>query len=681
MTRALAALLSLGIASGQDPRYHLWQEEVELELLLRACSLHLGVPIDFDRSQVQGTISVEAPDGLTFDALWALTNRRLVDAGLACVQLPGDDSLTVVPLDQASGLARIEYGTVTGSKAGYVKAIHLAEHADPRELEQSLSALLPKGGSRVTTLAGTRHLLIAGLTPQVAEALAALRVLDSGPEQVSIREIEPRHVSAGALAAQLEQLVQAREAAGAEKLKGRAIASPARGSILLVSPRSEEALWSEWIERFDRADAVLTRTYVPTRFGLEETARLIERVAGSPPGWRLVRDELTGSLLITAPSGVHERIETLFHRLEAADLGPRRELRSFPVTHRDAQELIELLGELIEEEGMPRAIEEAAAESRASPRTAGAPRSLTLTADRGTNRVLAYGETHLLDQLQALIEELDARHPQVLVEVLAVGLSESEMRELGVELRYAAGGGGTLAEAASLFGLGSPAVGETAIPAPAGSGATGVVLDPGRFSAVLRALETVAGGRTLTIPKVLVSNHQDARLDSVLQPPYLSTAATNTVATTALGGTSDAGTSITVTPHILDADRLRLDYSISISSFVGESADPALPPPRQQNLLTSTAVVPDGYTVVAGGVEVESGSAASSRVPLLGDLPLLGALFRSDSQSRTRTRHFVFLRCNILRGGFEELRHLSREAGQRAGIPGDDPILSPRVIR
>ena len=79
------------------------------------------------------------------------------------------------------------------------------------------------------------------------------------------------------------------------------------------------------------------------------------------------------------------------------------------------------------------------------------------------------------------------------------------------------------------------------------------------FSALLRALETVNRGRTLTIPKVLITNNQQAVLDSTVQTPYASVNATTTVATTSFGGTFDAGTSITVKPQVADADQILLE--------------------------------------------------------------------------------------------------------------------------
>ncbi len=154
------------------------------------------------------------------------------------------------------------------------------------------------------------------------------------------------------------------------------------------------------------------------------------------------------------------------------------------------------------------------------------------------------------------------------------------------------------------------------------------------------------------------------------------------MATTSLGGTSDAGTAVTVTPHILDGGRIRLSYDVSISTFVGDSTDPALPPPRQENLLSSTITIPDGFAVSVGGLEVEVETEATTKVPFFGSLPIVGALFRSRSESTTKNRFFVFLRCSVFRGErFQALRHMSATMQEAAGISAGLPVLEARIIR
>jgi type II secretory pathway component GspD/PulD (secretin) len=214
---------------------------------------------------------------------------------------------------------------------------------------------------------------------------------------------------------------------------------------------------------------------------------------------------------------------------------------------------------------------------------------VTLTADEQTNRILAFGPAHLLEQLGALVADLDRRHGQILVEAMVVALNDRGARDLGVELRKIGTAGDGQYSVASLFGLGSASGAATELPALGGSGFSGAVLDPGDFSALVRALEVVNRGRSLTMPKVLVTNNQEATLDSVLQTPFASTNASQTVATTSFGGTQDAGTSIRVKPQVASGELVVLDYSVSISSFIGDAPDPALPPPRQQTCCAASS--------------------------------------------------------------------------------------------
>ena len=215
-----------------------------------------------------------------------------------------------------------------------------------------------------------------------------------------------------------------------------------------------------------------------------------------------------------------------------------------------------------------------------------------------------------------------------------------------------------------------------------GTGFTSVVLEPGSFSGVVRALATVNDGRSLTIPKVLVNNNEQANLNSILQTPYTSTSLSTSTSITSFGGTLDAGTTIAVRPQITEGDMLLLDYSVSLSSFVGESADASVPPPRQETSLASVASVPDGYAVIIGGLEIETEGESTSKLPLLGDIPLLGSLFRSESNSNSRSRFFVFLRCSVMRSSmFEDLKYVSRRDLKEADVDSGIPEVRPLIMR
>jgi general secretion pathway protein D len=299
-----------------------------------------------------------------------------------------------------------------------------------------------------------------------------------------------------------------------------------------------------------------------------------------------------------------------------------------------------------------------------------------------TNRLLAMGTAQQLEQLERLIRELDQREPQVLIEATALSISESDARALGVELQKFGSNEQTLYSLGSLFGLGGVGPLEPSLPALQSSGGSALVLDPGSYSILVRALESVQDGRSLASPKLLVSNYQTAELYSVLQTPFQSTNASTTVATTSFGGTQDAGTQIQVTPRITQGEELQLEYSISVSSFVGESADPALPPPRQETKLKSSANIPDGFAIILGGLEIETLGTARSQVPWLGSIPLLGELFASQTRSTEKSRFFVFLKVSILRtSSFEDLRQISETQALELGLDPSWPRLEPRMIR
>jgi general secretion pathway protein D len=377
-------------------------------------------------------------------------------------------------------------------------------------------------------------------------------------------------------------------------------------------------------------------------------------------------------------------------RLDRTPDDARRAMRAFPIRNRDVDEMLALLQSLVEGQA-PLELGETPVEGGPAPAslvhaTGGpaAPRQLdvSLTQDEGTNRILAVGPPRTLDELGRLVESLDVKHPQVLVETLIVTLNESQTRDVAVELQKLGSWDGTLYRFATLFDAVAPDAGGSTLPPPAGSGLETVVLDPASFSGVLRALETVNEGRTLNVPKVLVNNHQTATLDSVLQAPFASVNASQTVATTAFEGTFDAGTAISITPQITDGDQLLVEYTVSLSSFVGESSDPSLPPPRQQNQLQSVATLPDGYAVVVGGLDMVSETEAESRVPFLGEIPLLGNLFKSQTRTRMKNRFFVFIRCSVFRHTrFEDLRFASTGDLEVAGIEDGWPVVEPRVIR
>ncbi len=702
--------------------------QLELARLVDLCAERLNLELEYDAKALKGaTVTLRLGEAVDDEELWSLANQLLVSRGLTSVQMPGDDVLSIVRLAEASARARIEPTIRPTTRAWFATVVVPLRHQPSKRVIEAVTPLISKPGGSVTALGGEPRLLLSDVRPRVNEILDWIQVIDVPHADVAIRQVPVEFLDASQVAALVTGAVTARNTLATTPLDGKLTPLPDGSAVVLVAPEHEVAEWIELIDQFDRRQAVTSRTYAPRHFSLVEVGELLEETAqdqgprGSADRWRIVTNVLTGTLIVTATANEHQRIEQLIERLDAVPVEARRPIRSFRIRNRGVVEILDILSRLIEAgaldagrdqpsepnaepaarqrterdvlppgalaiPGFRTAEREPAmrSESRGAPMpaaraTSDIARSLVLTADEGTNTLIAIGEARRLAQIEELLRTLDVRQPQVMLEAMVLSMTDGNTRDLGVELQAMAISGSTLINLASLFGLGMAGLepAETA----SGAGGTALVLSPGDFRVLIRALETINEGRNLNISKVLVNNNQQASLDSVLQEPFLSTNASTTVATTSFGGTQDAGITVTVTPQIAEGDHLVLEYSLSLSAFVGESTDPSLPPPRQQNTVQSVVTIPDGYTVVVGGLDVTTTAEATSQVPFLGDLPLVGELFKSRSASTSRARFYLFIRVNILRhGNFEDLKYLSGRELFAAKLHDGWPVVEPRVI-
>ncbi len=301
-------------------------------------------------------------------------------------------------------------------------------------------------------------------------------------------------------------------------------------------------------------------------------------------------------------------------------------------------------------------------------------RDYVLTVDEHTNSILAIGSREFHAQLESLINDLDRHRPQVLIEMTLVAITLSDALELGVELEALDLGDAWDYIVFTNFGLSSIDLTTGQRILTPGVGANGVLLSPERVPVLLRTLASRGVARVISTPRILVADNARGTLRNVDEAPFTSVNASDTVATTSFAGFESAGTMLSVTPHIAEGDHLTLEYELTFSNFTGGSSNATVPPPRTTNSFTSTVEVPDGYTVVTGGLVVDNKSEALSEVPLLGRIPILGKLFQSSSRQKTRTKIFAFIRPVILRDDkFAELKLVTLKDIEEAEIVSDNP--------
>lgn len=708
--------------------------QMDLPRLVDLCSQRLGLRIDYDPAVVKGQIVLRLPDSLNNDELWTLTNHALAQRGLATIRATHAESITVVRATDAAQAARIEHVSELGvaqaaGQPGFTSLVMAPKYRSAKDMAEAIKPMLTKGVGSATPLGASRLLLVSDYTGRLVEIQNLIDRLDAPTDDMVTEEIDLSHAAPHSVVAMVMQIINKRDAVAGDRFPGEILVSPNGTGVIVVTPRIHANEWRGLVARFDRTEGLEVRNYVPRVFAVRDVARLVDdslRLVGSRDqrgasehAIRVVVDDLTGTLVITATPSQHAQIATIMDRLDSSD-GLAYPMRSYPIRNRPAQDMQSTLSGLISagaldvagdspvRDAVRNGSEQRTLRDIQSPNLISAPpptgdgditpdtgtgshrargsspaphsnARLRLAVDEATNTLIAIGEPRLLSQLDNLITMLDVRQPQVMLEAVFVSITDSEALNLGIELERLGNLNGAAYKVASLFGLSTSANGTRAVADSAGF--TGLILDPGEFTVVVKALQAINDGRSLSNPKVLVANNEQARFSSVLQQPFVRTDTTSNTATSSFGGSDSAGTTISVRPQIAQGDHLVLTYSINISSFVGTPAAAGLPPPKQQNSVDSVATIPDGYAVVVGGLELESQSTSTSQVPLLGDIPVLGELFKNRSIGRTRNRFFVFIRASVLRNSsFEDLKYISAKAASDAGVPDEWPTLEPRVI-
>lgn len=305
-----------------------------------------------------------------------------------------------------------------------------------------------------------------------------------------------------------------------------------------------------------------------------------------------------------------------------------------------------------------------------------------VVADPNTNTIIVVGDPGIQHVYEQLIQSLDRRRPQVLVEATVVTLDAQDSLNLGVEISTMARFGHN-AQAINLshFGLSTVDANTGNLALTPGLGFNGAVLMPDIADVIIHALKSDTRARVVSAPQILVNDNSTGELTSVAEEPFTSVNASTTVATTSFAGFAQAGTTITVTPHISQGDYLQLEYTVELNSFTGAPTD-GIPPPRQTNSVKSKAMIPDGGTIIVGGLRHKEKSTTIDRVPILGEVPWLEYLFSNRSIADNDKAMFVFLRPIILRDDdFHDLKFISGREVAAAQIKGDYPTSEPMLIR
>ncbi|MBN1972388.1 MAG: type II and III secretion system protein, partial [Sedimentisphaerales bacterium] len=224
------------------------------------------------------------------------------------------------------------------------------------------------------------------------------------------------------------------------------------------------------------------------------------------------------------------------------------------------------------------------------------------------------------------------------------------------------------------------------------TGQTKAFYSDDKVQALLTAIRRKNYGRVLAQPKILVDDGQQGEISTIDQTTYSKETVQipdqGSAITTSDYETIEATLLLQIVPHISEGDLLRLEVHMSREDF-GTRPFEGAPPDKATSEVTTTVFVPDGNTVILGGLVKLNQSKGGSKIPILGDLPLIGFLFRSVDKSDVEKKMYVFLKANIVRptdkavlGDLENISKQHREAFEKSetefqnyeNIPGMKPI-------
>ncbi|MER2164279.1 MAG: type II secretion system secretin GspD, partial [Psychrobacter alimentarius] len=300
-------------------------------------------------------------------------------------------------------------------------------------------------------------------------------------------------------------------------------------------------------------------------------------------------------------------------------------------------------------------------------------RPFSIIADETQNAVIVNAAPELMFEIEDAVNQLDNRRAQVLIQAAIVEVSGDDATQLGVQwaLGNANSGYGVVnfnnvgASAASLAAAALSGGGSASISAAAGSiaGALIGIGDSSKdsrgntqfYGAILQALDSSTSANLLSMPSILTLDNEKASILVGQNVPFVTgsftTSGNNSNNPFQTIDRQDIGINLNVIPHIGDNGTVRLEVSQEVSSVVPGSTGNASGLITNKSLINTTILADDQQTIALGGLMRDNTTTRQQKVPGLGNVPVIGRLFRSDNDSTQKSNLIIFLQPTILRDG------------------------------
>lgn len=332
-----------------------------------------------------------------------------------------------------------------------------------------------------------------------------------------------------------------------------------------------------------------------------------------------------------------------------------------------------------------------------------------IQADPATNSIIITAPDAVYNNLRAVLDKLDVRRAQVYVEALIAEITADKAAEFGIQWQNLSGLGKTNAQAFGGTNFGTPGQNITSIsqnPATAARGLNigivkGQITIPGigqivNLGLLIRALESDANANILSTPTLLTLDNEEAAIVIGQNVPFITgqyalSGAATTPTPFQTVERRDVGLTLRIKPQISEGGTVRLQIYQEVSSVQDTTNSAGVV--TNKRAVASTVMVNDGEIIVIGGLMQNTFSDGEQKVPVLGDIPLLGGLFRYKTRSQNKTNLMIFLRPTLVRDSQranaytgDRYDYILGEQGKArpahdAVLPDmDSPALPPRPV-
>lgn len=580
---------------------------------------------------VKGSVTVTSATPLTSAGVWELFLSVLRANGFAAVR--SGRAWRIVPAGNAVRDGGVSSRSASGQEL-VTRMIRLS-NVPSAEAARVVRPLVASFGS-VEPLAQPNAVVVTDYADNVRRVEAILRSLDGNGSGMTFATITLRNGSAPEVAQALQTVLGDAASGGAR------VAADARSNTIIVrgSPAAV-------------ADA-------------RRMTASLDAPGGATPMTRVFRLNYADAESVTEVlRGILGQESTTTNPVARSLSGSRNASRS-PTT---------VLGGLIASGGTSPAETAAAAasaaataqsaqlgqQSEATPQGFSTP-EITVQPSPDINAVVVRGTPSTIAAIEAIITDLDVRRPQVLIEAAIAEISGEEAEALAVQLGTSGAALSRVEGAGTSFNTVGPSLGAilNTLGVPAGAllgqsqGLIGNVAIGNDFSILVQALGTSTKSNLLSTPQITTLDNKVGEFVVAQEVPFVTgsilTDSSNVRPYTSIER-KDVGITLKVLPRINAGDTIRLEVVQEASSIAATQLSQATDLITNRRAINTTVLADNGQTIVLGGLTSDDYGQVKSQVPILGDIPILGELFKSRRESRQKRTLFIFLKPTILRNG------------------------------